>query len=283
MFDQARTCAPLTLPSHTTIMTGLLPCQHGVRDNGLFRVGAQAPTLVRTLSAGGYATGAFVGAFVLDSSFGLAAGFDTYRDVKSKSVIGNGFYDERPATAVTADALSWLEQRPQDRPFFAWIHYFDAHAPYQSPISRPGLSPYDAEIAFVSEQMQVVLDRLGPALDDTLVVVTADHGEGLGEHGEDTHGYFIYESTMHVPLIFGAREPRAGRARRPERRPPGHRAHGVRPARRPARPGLRRPLARAGAPRRGHSPTPRSTSRTTPPITATDGVRSWRGHVAATS
>jgi len=84
-FDVAHAHVPMTLPSHTTIMTGLLPCQHGVRDNGLFRVGAQAPTLVRTLSAGGYATGAFVGAFVLDSSFGLAAGFDTYRDVKSKS------------------------------------------------------------------------------------------------------------------------------------------------------------------------------------------------------
>ncbi|MFO0981265.1 MAG: sulfatase-like hydrolase/transferase [Planctomycetota bacterium] len=213
LFEHARTPVPLTLPAHTTIMTGLLPCQHGVRDNGLFHVPAQLPTLASVLKDQGFATGAFVGSFVLDRSFGLDHGFDVYSDVKQKSLTHLGFFDERPATAVTRDLVQWLSSQDGRRPFFAWVHYFDAHAPYRSPLSPPGMHPYDAEIAFVDEQVAVVLAALEQRrlIEDTLVIVTADHGESLGEHGEETHGHFVYEATMHVPLVFAHPSLGAGR------------------------------------------------------------------------
>ncbi|MFO0984140.1 MAG: sulfatase-like hydrolase/transferase [Planctomycetota bacterium] len=205
LFENARTPVPLTLPAHTTIMTGLLPCEHGARDNGIFRVGADTDTLATVLAAHGFATGAFVGSFVLDASFGLARGFAVYSQVKQKKLADDGFFDERTALSVTHDAVAWLESVPRDQRFFAWVHYYDPHSPYQPPAGvPPGMHPYDAEIAFVDDQMQVVLDtlaRLGRRA-DTLIVVTADHGEGLGEHGEDSHGFFIYDATMHVPLVF---------------------------------------------------------------------------------
>src|SRR5262245_47794755 len=200
LFEQARTPVPMTLPAHTTIMTGFLPCEHLVRDNGRFRLWKEAPTLAHTLKVQGFDTAAFVGAYVLDASYGLDNGFDVYQGVKSKSIAST--FEERPATAVTRDVLAWLDGRESNRPFFAWVHYFDPHAPYRSPLEQDGLPPYDAEIAFVSEHIQVVLDHLGMKLAETLVVVTADHGEGLGEHGEDSHGFFLYASTMRVPLIF---------------------------------------------------------------------------------
>ncbi|MFO0980174.1 MAG: sulfatase-like hydrolase/transferase [Planctomycetota bacterium] len=204
LFEQARTPVPLTLPAHTTIMTGLLPCEHGVRDNGLFKVPAELGTLASVLHGHGFATGAFVGSFVLDRSFGLDRGFDCYSDVKQTLLTHVGPFDERPATAVTRDAIAWLDTVTDARAFFAWVHYFDAHAPYRSPLSPPGMHPYDAEIAFVDEQLAVLLGALAQRhrLDDTLVVVTADHGESLGEHGEETHGHFVYDATMHVPLVF---------------------------------------------------------------------------------
>jgi len=205
VFENARTPVPLTLPAHATILTGLLPCEHGARDNGIYRVSDGTETLATVLRARGFATGAFVGSFVLDSSFGLARGFDEYSQVKQSSLADRGFFDERTGMSVTNDAVNWLESVPSDRPFFAWVHYYDAHSPYAPPGGVPaGMHPYDAEIAFVDDQVQGVLDALARAkrLDDTLVVVTADHGEGLGEHGEDSHGFFLYDATMRVPLLF---------------------------------------------------------------------------------
>jgi choline-sulfatase len=211
-FGDAITSVPLTLPSHTTLMTGLLPPHHGVHDNGTDALGAGPATLAQVLAAHGYATAAFVGAFVLDRRFGLARGFDVY----DFAVDDAGYhpqmteFNERSAGAVTDAALGWLDGHaadPRPRPFFAWVHYFDAHRPYTSPLAdRPEFAhrPYDAEIAYVDQQLQRLVDWITAhgLRDRTLIVVTADHGESLGEHGEDAHGMFVYDSTLRVPLVM---------------------------------------------------------------------------------
>jgi len=211
-FADAVTSVPLTLPSHATLLTGLYPPSHGVHDNGVDVLGPEPSTLAEVLSARGYATGAFVGAFVLDARFGLDRGFDAY----DFTVDQDGYrpsmpdFNERSADTVTDAALAWLSEQatgPDAPPFFAWLHYFDPHLPYTSPLaSLPEFRdrPYDAEIAFADQQLQRVIDwleRTGQR-DRTLVVVTSDHGEALGEHGELTHGMFIYEGTMAVPLVM---------------------------------------------------------------------------------
>lgn len=191
-FDAAFSPAPLTLPAHATLLTGLDPDRHGVRHNGVFTLAPEIPSLPERLRAAGFGTAAFVGAFVLDRRFGLARGFDVYDDAmggrrSGRSVVG---FAERRADAVVDAFLGWLESAP-DR-FFAWVHVYDPHADYDPPAGFSlGFAgrPYDGEIAFVDSQ----LGRLFAALDarfdpaDTLVVVTSDHGEALGEHGEPTH------------------------------------------------------------------------------------------------
>lgn len=212
LFDDAVTSVPITLPSHATILTGRFPPLHGVRDNGRDHLAAVQRTLAEELKASGYATAAFVGCFVLDRRYGLDQGFDVYDFEVSAE--GNrpqmADFNERSAAAVTNAALGWLAQRAAagaTAPFFAWVHYFDAHLPYTSPLERqPRFAgrPYDAEIAYVDQQ----LGRLVAALDDqglrerTLIAVMADHGEALGDHGEPTHAYFVYAPTMRVPLIL---------------------------------------------------------------------------------
>ena len=211
-YDHAITSAPVTLPSHTTILTGLYPPNHGVRDNGRFALAAEHRTLAETLQDRGYQTAAFVGCFVLDARFGLAQGFDVY----DFAVTGEGFrpamtdFNERPANAVTDAAVRWLRQRQvagESGPFFMWTHYFDPHLPYSSPLQRqPRFAdrPYDAEIAFADLQFKRLLeefDRQG-LRDRTLIVLAADHGEALGEHGERTHGLQLYDCTVRVPLIL---------------------------------------------------------------------------------
>ncbi len=210
--DDAVTSVPLTLPSHTTLLTGLYPPHHGVHDNGISQLGTEPPLLQAELRDHGYATAAFVGAFVLDERFGLARGFDHY----DFEVTDEGYhpqmteFNERSAGAVTDSALAWLDRhhaQAPSQPFFTWLHYFDAHHPYTSPLaSLPEFAgkPYDAEIAYVDQQFQRVvgwLIRQG-LRDRTIIVVTADHGESLGEHGESTHGMFIYDSTLRVPLVI---------------------------------------------------------------------------------
>lgn len=213
-FFDAVASAPLTLPSHTTLLTGQDPRRHGVRDNGLYALGDEPSTLTEDLRAAGYATSAFVGAFVLDARFGLDRGFDVYDFEVSTSGYRPQMADfnERPANEVTDAALAWLADHHEthpDQPFFTWVHFFDPHLPYTSPLGGQSLfrgRGYDAEIAFADGQ----LGRLVRWLDDsglrerTLILVVSDHGESLGEHDEATHGMFIYGSTMKVPMILDA-------------------------------------------------------------------------------
>ena len=199
---------PLTLPAHASLMTGLYPFRHGLRDNGTHRLDPALPSLARTLRAEGYATGAVVAAFVLDSRFGLAEGFDYYEDDLSAADERSRFhFAERPAAAVTDAALDWLADAA-DRPFFLWVHYFDPHSPYAAPGSGSGAeiaAPYDLEIAHADRELGRLLahiDSIGTSTGrPTLQVFTADHGEALWEHGEPTHGFFVYQETLHVPLI----------------------------------------------------------------------------------
>jgi len=196
---------PLTLPSHCTLMTGLLPPRHGIRDNNSRALADGAHTLAEILKAHGYVTAAVVGAFVLDRSFGLSQGFDHYDDDLSGGTAAGTFrHAQRNASQVTDAALRFL-QRQKAAPVFLWVHYFDPHTPY----SPPGFDPkfaartaYDAEISYVDAQLQRLLAYIDHELEGpSLIVLCADHGEGLNEHGEATHGLFVYESTLRVPLL----------------------------------------------------------------------------------
>ena len=210
--------APLTLPAHASILTGLLPRHHGIHNNSRFRLDPQVPTLAGVLKRTGYRTGAFVGAFVLDGRFGLNQGFDEYDDRLPRGERASFHFAERRGAEVVALAGDWILSRgaglagrgsqPEDAGlWFAWVHLFDPHAPYDAPVEyRTGRTPYDAEVAYADAMLGQLLARLGAAhaLDRTLIVLTADHGESLGDHGETTHGLFAYDSTLAVPLIVNA-------------------------------------------------------------------------------
>lgn len=214
-FADAVATAPITLPSHASIMTGQLPPTCGVRHNGTFRLAEQHETLAERLRARGYATAAFLAAFVLDRRYGLAQGFDAYHDDVTRRY---GPQDvrrrllERPANVVIDDALAWLDQQHAQhprQPVFAWIHLFDPHFPYNPPAPYDQTyadRPYGGEIAFMDKQIGRVIESLRAKgiFERTVVVAIADHGEGLGEHGESTHAMLIYDSTMRVPLILCA-------------------------------------------------------------------------------
>ena len=202
VFEEAIAQVPVTLPSHASLFTGLVPPTHGVRDNTYFRLDPGARTLAKILKARGYETAAFVSAFVLDSSFGLDQGFDVYDDEVAGDAETVGTIAERRGELVTRSFASWAEKRSSDRPFFAWLHYFDPHLPYAPPAPYP--AGYDGEIAYVDAQVGRVLEALDASElgKDTLVVVTSDHGESLGEHGEKSHGFFVYDATLRVPLIL---------------------------------------------------------------------------------
>jgi arylsulfatase A-like enzyme/Tfp pilus assembly protein PilF len=206
LFDQAFSPVPMTLPAHASLMTGLLPPEHGLHINGEGRLAEPVETLAERLKARGYATGAFIGAYVLDKKFGLAQGFDAYDDdLRQGGYSDIDLYRYRKGETVASSALQWLAK--QRRPFFCWVHLFDPHIPYDTHPELFGDTyasrPYDAEIAYVDLQVGRILDALRERhLDDTTLVIAAgDHGEGLGDHGERTHGYMIYNSTMRVPLL----------------------------------------------------------------------------------
>jgi arylsulfatase A-like enzyme/Tfp pilus assembly protein PilF len=209
-FADASAAVPLTLPSHATLLTGLLPPHHGLRDNGAGRLPGDVPTLAARLGADGYRTGAFVGAFVLDRRFGLDRGFERYDDeIDREQTEANGLAAERRGDAVTDRALAWLAQVPPGQRFFLWVHLYDAHAPYDPPSpfrERHAGRPYDGEIAFVDAQVDRLLAALEArhASDRTVVAVAADHGEELGEHGELTHGLLLYEPALRVPVVVRA-------------------------------------------------------------------------------
>jgi arylsulfatase A-like enzyme/Tfp pilus assembly protein PilF len=208
VFERATATVPLTFPSHSSIFTGLIPPHHGVRDNGGFFLDAKQTTMAERFHSAGYATGAFVGAWVLESKWGLAQGFDRYSDkfdLSKFKVLSLGTV-QKPGNEVVDDALAWLDT-VRSRRFFAWVHLYDPHTPYDPPepyASRYRAQPYLGEIAFTDEQVGRLLSWLDTngLKERTLVVLTADHGESLGEHGETTHSFFIYEATTHVPLVI---------------------------------------------------------------------------------
>ncbi len=214
VFDRCLSPVPVTLPSHATIFTGTYPTFHGVRDNAGFELPEQMTTLAEVLNGRGYSTAAFIGAFPLDSRFKLDQGFRVYDDdvrPPSGDSLGRApadqlFYEERKADDVTEAALTWLDDN-SGGPFFIWLHYFDPHMPYNAPDPFNELfaeSPYAAEIAFTDDNVGRFVDvlRKERLIDHTLVVVVGDHGEGLGDHGELTHGLTIYDSILRVPLII---------------------------------------------------------------------------------
>lgn len=215
VFDEARTVAPITLPAHASMMTGLYPVRHGVRDNGWAPLPRAADTLAELARAAGHETAAFVGSVVLKGSWGLQQGFDVYDEPTAPAVQADAHYTRRSAREVVDAGLGWLAERDADRPFFAWLHFFDPHAPYDPPApyrQQAGGDPYRGEAAFVDAE----IGRFFAALkerglwDDLVVVVVGDHGESLGEHGEATHASYCYDSTLKIPLVV--REPGDARA-----------------------------------------------------------------------
>ncbi len=213
LFAHAITPSPSTLPAHSSIHTGLYPFHHGARANGTFRLTDDVQTLAESFKGAGYRTGAAISAFVLDGRFGLPQGFDDYDDDLTKGVKHSPhMFRERPAELTNEAVFRWLDANARAGNFFYWAHYFDPHAAYLPPQpyrSRYAHDLYTGEIAYTDEQVGGLLARLDAlgVRDRTLVVLTADHGEGRGEHGEQTHALLMYDSTLHVPLIFSAPPP----------------------------------------------------------------------------
>ncbi len=205
-FQTAIMHTPLTAPSHASMLTGLTPPRHGVRDNGAFVLPADLESLPGVLKRAGYETAGFVSGFPLDRRFGFAAHFDLFDDRLPRGRSGRAAHTERTAGQTTGVALEWLQSRTASKPWLAWVHYFDPHAPYEPPDDlrqQFAAKPYDGEIALVDRELGRLFRRLDEQrlLDNTIVLVTADHGESLGEHDEDTHGVFIYDATVRVPMI----------------------------------------------------------------------------------
>jgi len=211
LFEQAATAVPLTLPAHCTIMTGMYPTYHGVRANGNTALSDEQTTLAEVLAAQGYQTGAFIAAFVLDGRWGLKQGFQHYDDQFDLSKYRHLDLGaiQKPGNQVMDAALAWLEGQ-KTSPFFAWIHLYDPHLPYAPPEPYYGeYSPrgpsglYDGEIAFMDEQIGRCVTWLAKndLAQKTILILIGDHGEGLGSHGEEAHGFFIYDSVVHVPFL----------------------------------------------------------------------------------
>jgi arylsulfatase A-like enzyme/Flp pilus assembly protein TadD len=202
LFEDAVAQVPLTLPSHGTIMTGRFPKEFGVRINNQGAIGSTHPTLASIFKEHGYRTAAFVATFVLDARFGLNRGFDVYDDdMINVSMQTQPLEWEQPANIIADRALAWLDA-DKSKPFFAWLHFYDPHDPYTPPPPFP--KTYEGEMAFMDTQIKRVtdwLDRSGQR-DRTLVVVVGDHGESFGEHGENGHGMFLYQTSLHIPLLF---------------------------------------------------------------------------------
>jgi arylsulfatase A-like enzyme/Flp pilus assembly protein TadD len=215
VFERAISQVPLTWPSHAVILTGTYPFQNGVQDFTGQPLGAQFRSVAQAFQKAGYATGAVVSAFVLDRSWGLARGFDFYDDAfsaKTFQIKETGLVDRRAGESV-AHAIAWLKKvraeknvRPTQRPFFLWLHLYDPHSPYDPP--EPYRSEYkshlyDGEISYADHELGGLIEWLkqNHLYDSSLIVMLSDHGESLGEHGEDEHGFFVYNATVHVPLI----------------------------------------------------------------------------------
>jgi len=215
LFERAYTSNPVTQAAHSTILTGVYPMAHGVRDNTFFHLADEQVSIAEILKSHGYATAAAVGGFPLTREFGTAQGFDFYDDELTahrfdhrgrRTPLGaRSWFDERPAGHVNDAILPWLRE-PRDRPFFAWLHYWDPHEPHIAPSPYDQLfahDPYQGEIAYADASLGRILKELEQAgqADRTIIVVTSDHGEGRAEHNESTHAFLAYDTTIHVPLI----------------------------------------------------------------------------------
>ena len=207
LFENAITSAPITLPAHASIFTGLYPFRINVRNNGTYMLADNSITLAGILQKNGYRTAAFISAAVVRSVFNLDQGFELYDEKLDHHRLASGEYVERRADSVTKTALAWLNSS-KDNPYFAWIHYYDPHSLYEPPepfLSQYKQNPYDGEIAYVDSQLADIIkfareqEKTGKKV---LVIVVADHGEGLWDHGEPEHGIFLYQETVRVPLIF---------------------------------------------------------------------------------
>jgi choline-sulfatase len=219
VFDRAMTVAPLTLPAHTSMFTGLFPPHHVVRDNADRAVASGYTTLAETLRDSGFRTGAFVSSVVLASDRGLAQGFERYVDVPPSD-------ERRPrrlqrrGDEVMTDAIRWVDE-VRSAPFLLWTHLYDPHWPYDppEPYRSRHFDPYVGEIAFADAQIGRLLDHLRERglLEQTLVVVAGDHGESLGEHGEEKHGIFVYDNVLRVPLIIRVPDALSSRSVAPRR------------------------------------------------------------------
>jgi arylsulfatase A-like enzyme/Flp pilus assembly protein TadD len=205
LFRRAFAHTPTTLPSHANILFGLTPLAHGIHDNANFVASPKFLSLAEHLAGFGYATAAVVGAYPLDARFGLDQGFDLYDDQYGWQDFSQQTFVERPAEVVVSRGIQWL--KTQRGPWFLWLHCFDPHTPYDPPAPFRGqyaLKPYDGEVAYVDFALAPLIKHLreGGLLAKTIIILTADHGESLGEHGEKTHGYLAYNSTLWVPLII---------------------------------------------------------------------------------
>jgi arylsulfatase A-like enzyme len=223
-FESARAPAPVTMPAHATILTGLFPFEHGVRDNGTFVLASEVLTLAERLKQAGWVTAAVPAAMVVDSTYGLAQGFDRYFDLSQKEFSIEEDGQARPGEEVTRIATTWLKTLKPDARFFLWVHYFDSHYPYAPPedlvaahpFEKPeGARPvevnaalqrhlYQLEVAEVDRQVATLLgalDRFGGA-EQVITIVVGDHGEGLGQHGEATHAALVYDATLRVPFLI---------------------------------------------------------------------------------
>jgi arylsulfatase A-like enzyme len=214
-YVEARTVTPLTLPAHASMFTGLYPPRLGVRANGPAMLPEEAETVAERALARGFQTAAFVGGLSLDRAYGPAQGFQTWTQPADSPTRALGAISDRPANEVVAEALAWLAVRDRARPFFLWVHVFDAHGPYVAPteyLERADGQPYYAEVAHLDAQLGQLFDALAAEsyFERGLLCVVADHGEALGEHGEDTHGQHLWDSTLRVP--FFVRYPDRARA-----------------------------------------------------------------------
>ena len=205
LFTRCTASSPLTLPSHSSIMTGLYPYVHGARQNGTGRLSDANLTLAEVLQTSGFATQATIASFVLNVQFGIAQGFDVYHDVVPEAA-GSPLHAERKGDEVCDQALQMLDELARRPNFFLWVHFYDPHFPYESPRIADVYSPlaYADEITFMDAQIGRLLDKLRQVgrEQDTLVIAVGDHGEGLGQHDELMHGYLLYDTTLHVPLIL---------------------------------------------------------------------------------
>ena len=204
LFERAYTSCPLTLPAHATMMTGLIPPQHGVRENRGFALADTESTLAAKLAAAGYATGGFVSSMVLRASTGISQGFETWDD--SMNADTSTSFAQRPGDRTVELAVDWLDTLEDGEPFFLFLHLYDVHSPHEAPapFSDRHPDPYDAEVAWTDHVIETFFAelRVRRLYDEAIIIVLSDHGEGLGDHVETQHGFFLYRETLQVPLML---------------------------------------------------------------------------------